>query len=35
VAGKAELEQFNPKKTIELKSSDILSMHRAVGSGEA
>jgi hypothetical protein len=29
------LEQFNPKKTIELKTSDILSMHRVVGSGEA
>ena len=34
-ATKVTLEQFNPKKTIELKSSDILSMHRVVGSGEA
>jgi phage repressor protein C with HTH and peptisase S24 domain len=34
-ATKVTLEQFNPKKTIELKSGDILSMHRVVGSGEA
>jgi phage repressor protein C with HTH and peptisase S24 domain len=34
-ATKMTLEQFNPKKTIELKTSDILSMHRVVGSGEA
>jgi phage repressor protein C with HTH and peptisase S24 domain len=34
-ATKVTLEQFNPKKTIELKASDILSMHRVVGSGEA
>src|ERR1700735_4068474 len=34
-ATKVTLEQFNPKKTIELKTSDILSMHRVVGSGEA
>lgn len=34
-ATKVTLEQFNPKKTIELKSSDVLSMHRVVGSGEA
>ena len=34
-ATKVTLEQFNPKKTIELKASDILSMHRMVGSGEA
>ena len=34
-ATKVTLEQFNPKKNIELKSSDILSMHRVVGSGEA
>ncbi|HEX4104920.1 MAG TPA: LexA family transcriptional regulator [Rhizomicrobium sp.] len=34
-ATKVTLEQFNPKKTIELKSSDIISIHRVVGSGEA
>jgi phage repressor protein C with HTH and peptisase S24 domain len=34
-ATKVTLEQFNPKKTIELKTSDIISMHRVVGSGEA
>ncbi len=34
-ATKVILEQFNPKKTIELKTCDILSMHRVVGSGEA
>jgi hypothetical protein len=34
-ATKVTLEQFNPKKTIELKSSDVLPMHRNVGSGEA
>jgi phage repressor protein C with HTH and peptisase S24 domain len=34
-ATKVMLEQFNPKKTIELKTGDILSMHRVVGSGEA
>ncbi|HXR94313.1 MAG TPA: hypothetical protein VN718_00435 [Rhizomicrobium sp.] len=34
-ATRVTLEQFNPKKTIELKTSDILSMHRVVGSGEA
>jgi phage repressor protein C with HTH and peptisase S24 domain len=34
-ATKVTLEQFNPKKAIELKASDILSMHRVVGSGEA
>ena len=34
-ATKVTLEQFNPKKTIELKANDILSMHRVVGSGEA
>jgi phage repressor protein C with HTH and peptisase S24 domain len=34
-ATKVTLEQFNPKKTIELKASDVLSMHRVVGSGEA
>jgi phage repressor protein C with HTH and peptisase S24 domain len=34
-ATKVMLEQFNPKKTIELKTADIISMHRVVGSGEA
>jgi phage repressor protein C with HTH and peptisase S24 domain len=34
-ATKVTLEQFDPKKTIEIKSGDILSMHRVVGSGEA
>jgi phage repressor protein C with HTH and peptisase S24 domain len=34
-ATKVTLEQYNPKKTIELKASDIISMHRVVGSGEA
>jgi phage repressor protein C with HTH and peptisase S24 domain len=34
-ATKVTLEQFNPKKTIELKASDIISIHRVVGSGEA
>ena len=34
-ATKVTLEQFNPKKTIELKTSDIISIHRVVGSGEA
>lgn len=34
-ATKVTLEQFNPKKTVELKTSDIISMHRVVGSGEA
>jgi len=29
----AATEQFNPEKTIELKASDVLSMHRVVGSG--
>jgi phage repressor protein C with HTH and peptisase S24 domain len=34
-ATKVILEQFNPKKTIELKTSEIISIHRVVGSGEA
>lgn len=34
-ATKVTLEQFNPKKMIELKTGDIISMHRVVGSGEA
>jgi len=33
-ATKATLEQFNPKRTLEIKSADIISMHRVVGSGE-
>jgi hypothetical protein len=35
IALRSALEQFNPEKTIELKASDTLSMHRVVGSGEA
>jgi len=34
-ATKVTLEQFNPKKTVELKTGDIISIHRVVGSGEA
>jgi hypothetical protein len=34
-AAKVTLEQFNPKKTIEFKTSEIISIHRVVGSGEA
>jgi len=29
------LEQFNPAKTFDLKTSEIVSMHRIVGSGES
>lgn len=29
------LEQFNPPKTIELRTSEVISVHRVVGSGEA
>lgn len=32
---KVVLEQFNPAKTFELKTGEILSMHRVVGSVEA
>lgn len=33
-ATKVVLEQFNPPKKIEIKTSDIVSMHRVVGTGE-
>ena len=32
---KITLEQFNPPKSFEIKSDDIVSIHRVVGSGEA
>jgi len=32
---KIVLEQFNPPKTFEIKSADMVSIHRVVGSGEA
>jgi phage repressor protein C with HTH and peptisase S24 domain len=32
---KIVLEQYNPKKTFELKDSDVVSIHRVVASGEA
>jgi phage repressor protein C with HTH and peptisase S24 domain len=32
---KIVLEQFNPPKSFEIKSDDIVSLHRVVGSGEA
>ena len=32
---KIVLEQFNPPKSFEIKSADIVSIHRVVGSGEA
>ena len=32
---KIVLEQFNPPKSFEIKSDDIVSIHRVVGSGEA
>jgi phage repressor protein C with HTH and peptisase S24 domain len=31
---KVTLEQFNPAKTFEIKTGDIVSIHRVVGSGE-
>lgn len=34
-ATKVTFEQFNPPKEIDLKTSDILSMHRIVGSAES
>ncbi len=34
-AAKITLEQFNPPRTFEIKASDIVSIHRVVGSGEA
>lgn len=33
-ASKITLEQFQPAKTIEVKSTELVSMHRVVGSGE-
>jgi phage repressor protein C with HTH and peptisase S24 domain len=32
---KITLEQFNPPKMFDIKSGDIVSIHRVVGSGEA
>jgi phage repressor protein C with HTH and peptisase S24 domain len=32
---KIVLEQFNPSKSFEIKTDDIVSIHRVVGSGEA
>jgi phage repressor protein C with HTH and peptisase S24 domain len=32
---KIVLEQFNPPRTYEIKSDDVVSIHRVVGSGEA
>ena len=32
---KIVLEQYNPKKSFELKDSDVVSVHRVVASGEA
>ena len=32
---KITLEQFNPPKTFDIKSAEIVSIHRVVGSGEA
>jgi hypothetical protein len=29
------LEQFNPQKTFDIRTDDIVSIHRVVGSGEA
>jgi hypothetical protein len=34
-ATKATFEQFNPPKQIDIKASDILAMHRIVGSAES
>ena len=34
-ATKVTFEQFNPPKEIDIKASDILSMHRIVGSAES
>ena len=31
---KVTLEQFNPAKTFDIKTADIVTMHRVVGSGE-
>jgi phage repressor protein C with HTH and peptisase S24 domain len=32
---KIVLEQFNPPKSFDIRSDDIVSIHRVVGSGEA
>ena len=32
---KIVLEQFNPPKTFEIRTADIVSLHRVVGSGES
>jgi phage repressor protein C with HTH and peptisase S24 domain len=32
---KITLEQFNPSRLFEIKTGDIVSIHRVVGSGEA
>lgn len=34
-ATKLQLEQFNPRKTIEFKTADVVSVHRVVGSLDA
>ena len=34
-ATKVTFEQFNPPKELDIKASDILSMHRIVGSAES
>jgi phage repressor protein C with HTH and peptisase S24 domain len=34
-ATKIVLEQYNPPKKFEIKSDDIVSLHRVVGSGES
>ena len=34
-ATKIVLEQYNPAKKFEIKSDDIVSIHRVVGSGES
>jgi len=31
---KITLEQFNPAKVFDIKTADIVSIHRVVGSGE-
>jgi hypothetical protein len=31
---KITLEQFNPHKVFDIKTADIVSVHRVVGSGE-
>ena len=34
-ASKITLEQFNPPRVFDIKTGDIVSIHRVVGSGEA